>query len=308
MQPGGRKLPRPTSGVERKLISSMPPLVGLNPSLAFSAPTLSREWGPRRSSGALHSSGWGCHRRTCGGSRQPSPPVQPPAHAAAPAVTRTATTWPAGGMRPASSSKSMGLSPSGSRPCRRRRSGMRCSGTPMPTISWQAGMLTLEIHSVTGCSTWGGGPQQGAAVRQTGRTRLLRNIQRACHKASRRKQASGGASSALPAWRPHRLWGPRAPRPRQALVAAPGTPAPRRHPPAAAGSAPGSSTPGCPPCTGTQRWQHPRSPQSAPGRARNAPCRPALTTGQPGRAGGRGSKGTACGTGGRAPKEGPEQG
>lgn len=38
-------------------------------------------------------------------------------------------------------------------PYRRRRSGMWCSGTPMPIMSWAAGMLTLEIHSVTGCST-----------------------------------------------------------------------------------------------------------------------------------------------------------
>jgi len=35
----------------------------------------------------------------------------------------------------------------------RRTSGMRYSGTPMPTSSWQEGMLTPEIHSVTGCST-----------------------------------------------------------------------------------------------------------------------------------------------------------
>ncbi len=32
-------------------------------------------------------------------------------------------------------------------------SGMRCSGTPMPIMSWQAGIFTPLIHSVTGCST-----------------------------------------------------------------------------------------------------------------------------------------------------------
>lgn len=45
--------------------------------------------------------------------------------------------------------------PFGSWPYRRRMSGMRLRGTPMPTMSWQLGMLTPLIHSVTGCSTYG---------------------------------------------------------------------------------------------------------------------------------------------------------
>ena len=80
----------------------------------------------------------------------------PPAAAHPPEVMRTATTCPAGATRPSAASKSMGPCPSGSWPCMRRRSGMWCSGMPMPIMSWQAGMLTLLIHSVTGCSTCGG--------------------------------------------------------------------------------------------------------------------------------------------------------
>ena len=46
-----------------------------------------------------------------------------------------------------------GFGGGGTWPKRRRMSGMRCSGTPMPIMSWQAGMFTPLIHSVTGCST-----------------------------------------------------------------------------------------------------------------------------------------------------------
>ena len=86
-------------------------------------------------------------------SRPPYPlaPLHPPTFHP-PAVMRTATTCPSGATRPPPS-KSIASQPSGSWPYRRRRSGMRCSGTPMPIASWQAGMLTLLIHSVTGCST-----------------------------------------------------------------------------------------------------------------------------------------------------------
>ncbi len=52
-----------------------------------------------------------------------------------------------------SASKSMGAVPLGSLPNRRRMSGMRCNGTPMPIMSWQEGIFTPLIHSVTGCST-----------------------------------------------------------------------------------------------------------------------------------------------------------
>ena len=53
----------------------------------------------------------------------------------------------------ASFSKSMAVSPAGSRPNMRRMSGMRRSGTPQPIMTWQLGMLTCDIISDTGCST-----------------------------------------------------------------------------------------------------------------------------------------------------------
>ena len=50
-------------------------------------------------------------------------------------------------------SKSIGEEPAGSWLYRRRMSGMRCKGMPMPIMSCTEGMFTLLIHSVTGCST-----------------------------------------------------------------------------------------------------------------------------------------------------------
>ena len=127
--PPARTGPRRTSGVERKEISSMPPEVGLKPSLAFSEGgvvwrgrahgTLGRQAArtahrpePRD---ALASGSATAHQQRAGGPAQSCP--------AAPAVMRTATTWPAGGTRWASSSKSMGSAPAGSRPYLRGRGG-----------------------------------------------------------------------------------------------------------------------------------------------------------------------------------------
>lgn len=50
-------------------------------------------------------------------------------------------------------SKSMGPVPSGACPNKRRTSGMRCRGTPMPIRVCVAGRFTPLIISVTGCST-----------------------------------------------------------------------------------------------------------------------------------------------------------
>lgn len=94
-----------------------------------------------------------CERRIC---QQPQVLLHLDARASAQAdkrgVGRRARA-PDGGIC-GSLSKSICEVPLGSCPYRRRMSGMRLSGTPMPTISWQLGMLTPLIHSVTGCSTW----------------------------------------------------------------------------------------------------------------------------------------------------------
>ena len=47
----------------------------------------------------------------------------------------------------------IGSVPSGSLPKRRRMSAILLRRMPIPIISWQEGMFTPEIHSVTGCST-----------------------------------------------------------------------------------------------------------------------------------------------------------
>ena len=67
-------------------------------------------------------------------------------------VIRTATMWPSGALV-GPRTKSSGVVSVGSASYSRRMSGMACSGMPMPIISWQDGMLTWEMPSVTGCST-----------------------------------------------------------------------------------------------------------------------------------------------------------
>ena len=53
-------------------------------------------------------------------------------------------------------SRSNWSTPLGSLQYSARIAGMRHSGIPIPTMSWQAGRLTPLMPSVTGCSTWGG--------------------------------------------------------------------------------------------------------------------------------------------------------
>eukprot|EP00976_Prorocentrum_cordatum_P106984 1194564-Prorocentrum_minimum.AAC.3 len=68
------------------------------------------------------------------------------------AVMRAATVWHIGG-RLVAVARSKASVPSGSRPKKKRMSGMDVRGTPMATLSCTAGMHTPVMPSVTGCST-----------------------------------------------------------------------------------------------------------------------------------------------------------